>query len=199
MDEARDVDEQILRILDPDEKVHARSRAVDGQIAITDRRVVVSETRAHRAQRRDPWDQADPVRYRAASPRDLGDRPRASERPAPGPGGAAGGIRVDRPRTGPHRTSPRRARPSGVAVPRGFPARYAGVCARCHALIEPGQIVQAARGWDRATDEAVRHRASYRGLTPLRWQHADCPSGGRRRPSIGCIGMFQLRRETNGR
>lgn len=84
-------------------------------------------------------------------------------------------------------------------MPRGFPARYSGVCASCHAQIEPGQIVQAARGWDRATDEAVRHRASYRGLTPLRWQHADCPSGGRPAALDRLVGMFQLRRETNGR
>ena len=43
MSEARDVDAQILRILAADEQIHARSRSVNGEVAITDRRLVVAE------------------------------------------------------------------------------------------------------------------------------------------------------------
>ena len=78
-------------------------------------------------------------------------------------------------------------------MPHGFLARYAGVCSTCHAPIEPGHYVQAAAGWDRATDEAVRHGASYRGLTPLRWRHVRCPRGA----SVGrlerLVGLLQVR------
>lgn len=36
------IDELILRILDPDEQIRARTRAVDAEVAVTDRRLVVA-------------------------------------------------------------------------------------------------------------------------------------------------------------
>jgi hypothetical protein len=37
------IDNEILKFLDPDEKIHARTRAVDAEVAVTDRRIVVTD------------------------------------------------------------------------------------------------------------------------------------------------------------
>ena len=41
--EDREIDAQILKILDPDEVIQARAVALNAEIAVTDRRIVVSE------------------------------------------------------------------------------------------------------------------------------------------------------------
>ncbi len=43
MNDDLEVDQQILKILDPDEVIHARAKALNAEVAVTDRRLIVSE------------------------------------------------------------------------------------------------------------------------------------------------------------